>query len=817
MKIKKIFILLLLMFFLWGCNNEEVPNNNFQNKIDIYYEEQIQNTIFIENQGILQEPTKPTKEGFIFDGWFVDYACTEYFDFQTPITSSLTLYGKFLKAYTITFENTNIPNQIVGEQKKINKPDTPIKEGYTFEGWYLNEACTNEYDFSTKVTNNLKIYAKWKEIEKIYFVTFNVDNEINTIEISQNKTISEPPKPTKDGYKFKGWYSDNEFTNKYNFDSPITSNITLYALFIKVYTITFETLYGTVEDIIVEENTKISKLPVPNYDGYIFEGWYINSTIFDIDSTITEDITLIAKWTKVNLDKEEINIIAGKGYNEGAFVEIEKIPGYANVDNYKVYYKSNYSSSYIELDSNLIRDYDTYIRADILGLAKGQYTIKVKVLSLEKNINNIVVTNYDRSGYAHFNTNNSVGAYNNDGTIKENANIIYVTEKTKNTVTAVFNGKTYTGIANILKYSYRSTTPVVIRIIGTIAAATWKPIEYKGSFVIKDSNGNIITNDLEEDEIISLGINELNITDSITKLNNLTNKITYGSGEYDSSFNMVAISTAKNVTLEGVGTDAKIFQWGIVWRKCNYIEIRNLTFEGYPEDACSFEAGDTGATSLTDFKTGHIWVHNNTFNSGKNYWDVTYEQDKHNGDGSIDIKGLAYVTISYNHFYKNHKTGLVGGSDSQKSACITFHHNFYDHCASRLPLGRQANMHMYNNYYYKTSSTNMSIRAGGYAFIENCVFENCNNPMTITEGSYGKGVIKSYNNEIINCTGKNQAIDVTSRVEKVANDNIYHQNFDIDSSVFYFDDVKQITKVKIMHDVTEVKEYVMANAGVIKR
>ena len=109
---------------------------------------------------------------------------------------------------------------------------------------------------------------------------------------------------------------------------------------------------------------------------------------------------------------------------------------------------------------------------------------------------------------------------------------------------------------------------------------------------------------------------------------------------------------------------------------------------------------------------------------GINYWDVCNEQDKHDGDGSVDLKGNKNITISYNIFTETHKTGLVGGSDSAKTTNVTFHHNYYLNCGSRLPLGRQAVMHMYNNYYYGSTGTNMSIRAGGYAFIENSIFEN---------------------------------------------------------------------------------------------
>lgn len=94
---------------------------------------------------------------------------------------------------------------------------------------------------------------------------------------------------------------------------------------------------------------------------------------------------------------------------------------------------------------------------------------------------------------------------------------------------------------------------------------------------------------------------------------------------------------------------------------------------------------------------------------------------------------------------------------------MTFHHNYYENCASRLPLGRQANMHMYNNYYYKSTGTNMSIRANGYAFVENCYVEACNNPFE----TKGTGVIKLYGTTIVSSKGTNTAVVASSREEYV--------------------------------------------------
>lgn len=811
---KKILFILFLLSLLVSCMptaKEPTKENETYHKVDFYYDKQVQLSYQVKENQLISIPQTPTKEGFVFDGWYVDYEYKQQFDFSTEINQSLTLYGRFLEIFTVTFDEYETSSVVIGNT--VEKPKDPVKEDYVFIGWYYNDEL---FDFNTKIDKDITLIAKFKQDEnKTFTVTFTDTDIVEKVKL--NQTVTKPNDPTKEGYRFEGWYINLEDEIKFDFKTKITQDIILYPNFIKIYKIILEDIHNQHEDITVDENTNITFLPTPTKTGYEFMGWYLNSILFDSSSIITSDITLVAKWNKINLDDSKINILSYGGYNEGAYVEFNKVEGYLSKNNYSIYYKKQTETNYIKLDSNLIQENEDVIRADILGITEGYYDIKITLENIETTIPNILVSKHDRSGYAHFNTTSSVGGYNLDGTPKDNAVIIYVTENTKNSVTASFSGKTYTGIAEILKNASKCSNPLIIRILGTITAATWKPISYSSNVTVVDKNGNKITSSLDEADIISKGVNELNITDNITKLNGLTNKISYSGGEYDSNFNMLYVQNAKNITVEGVGPNAKIFQWGFCFKNCSYIEVRNLTFDDYTEDACSFEGSDTSAASFKDFEYGHIWVHNNTFNEGINYWDVTAEQDKHEGDGATDFKGLIYITLSYNHYYKNHKTGLIGGSNSQTTACVTFHHNFYEECSSRLPLGRQANMHMYNNYYYKISGTTMSIRAGGYAFIENCVFESCNNPMSVADdATYGTGTIKSYNNEVISCKGNNHSTTVSSRTEQVTNKNRFDQNFDTNPNNFYYDQTTKQTNVTNLLPTSAVKTYVKEQAGVLK-
>lgn len=539
-----------------------------------------------------------------------------------------------------------------------------------------------------------------------------------------------------------------------------------------------------------------------------------------------------------------ISITKSGGYNEGAFVEFAKVSGCTLAD-YEVSYQKEGTSSYTTIDSDLIREGANTIRADIVGLSAGTYQVKVKAKTVEAVQSNLTVSAYDRSGYAHFGTTTGVGAYNNDGTLKSNAIVVYVTNETKNTVTTTIAGKTYTGLVAILQAQSKSSVPLNIRLIGKISTNQWK---YKCDEprLTDDTNQQLDTfwkNEFETtygDNLAGLTVKYMDkvkgksytyktkatglgtpsegsssvktCTYKGTDFPNLTGKTVY---DDDSYFNMLDVTKAKNVTVEDIGTDAQIFQWGFTWGSCSSIEVRNITFVDNPEDACSFEGDDKNPTQY-----GRYWVHHNVFNRGKNNWDVSGERDKYAGDGSTDFKGIYGITSSYNVFNNCKKTGLVGGSNSVLTKDVTFHHNYYNQVGSRLPLGRQANMHFYNNYYYKCS-TCQDIRANAFVLSESNYFEQCGNAQLVTRDSTYKGtIIKSYNDVFNNCT-TTQSTKVTSRTEAISggvckpDGSSDYNNFDTDASLFYYDTTNQCSEVTVLNKAEEVPTIVPKVAGVL--
>jgi len=548
--------------------------------------------------------------------------------------------------------------------------------------------------------------------------------------------------------------------------------------------------------------------------------------------------------SSISSSSEKEKLLNCGAYEEGMFAYWE-----GSINNLvKVEYANALDRNFVEIDKELIRVTDNnLIRADVVGISEGDYILRVTKdngIILESDILN--VGSYDRSGYAHFeyekdntgvNVNDGIGAYTNNGTLKENAKVLYVTDDTKNSVKLTIEGKEYEGLLNILNAQQYSTVPLDVRILGSIKTVQWNKKEAlvdenKEAYMV-GSDGKIYKETLTDDQIIEYGINSYSddLAKGITKLNGLSSKASYSKKEYDSAWNNGNVKSAQNLTVEGIGNDATLFQWGFTWKACKSLEVRNLIFDDYTEDACGIE-GSVSSTNIENFAEGHIWVHNNVFEQGVNNWDITMEQDKHEGDGATDLKKIAFITLSYNHYHNNHKTGLVGGGNTQLTSCITFHHNWYEKCSSRLPLAREANMHMYNNYYDGSTGTNMSLRANAYAFIEGCYFENCNNPISIDEktGSgqgdnkdeagnkikfdFYKGQAKIYNCDFVQCKGQLGGVFAKVREEAVENTNLYSQTFDTDSSIFYYDNTLNKTNAYRLTSALTAKDDCINLSGV---
>ena len=527
------------------------------------------------------------------------------------------------------------------------------------------------------------------------------------------------------------------------------------------------------------------------------------------------------------------------GLNEQIIVKTPKV---FNLD-YEVYYKKSTDDEYVKLDSELTLKGEEYNIAYILGVSAGEYDVKVKIPAAGMEATaSVSVFAQDRSGYAHFGATEGVGAYNNDGTLKEGTKIIYVTNENKNTVTYTIDGTEYVGLVNILQAQYKSDTPMLIRVIGKITTNQWnyKNVEPRlsdGSNATDDFFENTFSAEYGENLVNLIvkmkgnggGAKTYNYKTTPTGLTDvrLTNSgsgtTTYKGSDFpklsgksvfddDSYYNMLEVKGSKNITIEGVGTDAEFFQFGIGFEECSNIEIKNITFTGYPEDAINF----MGKERVDLAKHGRYWVHNCTFNRGYNAWDISGERDKYAGDGTVDFNNVSNATLAYNHFNNPKKTMLFGSGDSQACMNMTMHHNYFYKVESRIPLGRNVNIHSYNNY-FDQCSTCSDLRKNSYIFSENNYFNNCKYPFKLSSSvskSFGDVFASSSANGATVVTQRDKTVSATCKPDNSTN----LGNFDTNSKLFYYDATGKRSDVANMLEAKDVPSLVpqYAGAGIIE-
>ena len=389
-----------------------------------------------------------------------------------------------------------------------------------------------------------------------------------------------------------------------------------------------------------------------------------------------------------------IQITEAKGWQESAYLKWAPFEG---ASSYNVYVDGK------KIDAQLIRQYASYYRADVLGLKAGTYSVKVVPVNAEgteiagaNTASNLVVKSYNREGFAHFKY-DGVGAYNNDGTLKAGAKVLYITAKTAKTVSTTVNtgkSETITGLQSIIDaYSKgKDKTPIAFRIIGKV---------------------------------------------SLSDLDHIS-----------SSAEGLQIKGAKmNMTFEGVGDDATVYGFGFLLREAESVEFRNFAIMRCLDDAMSL-----------DTKNSHVWIHNMDLFYGKK----GSAADQAKGDGTVDIKGDSkYITVAYNRFWDNGKASMCGMKSETGENWITYHHNWFDHSDSRMARVRTMSVHMYNNYYQHCDVYGIGATSGSSVFMESNYFDAVKRPiMSSLQGTDAKGdgtfsgekggLIKAYGNVFAN-------------------------------------------------------------------
>ena len=196
-----------------------------------------------------ESPSAPTRSGYTFNGWYTKPSGGSKFDFDSEITGDITLYAHWSspdsgssssssERYTVTFEcngGSAVASQTVRDGRTASEPEAPQREGYRFQGWYTDSALTQAYDFSTPVRGNLTLYAGWisstaPEQCTVTFVLNDGNPGAYARQVLEFGALAQQPQdPERENYAFTGWYTQPQAVTKYDFSSPVTEDVTLYA------------------------------------------------------------------------------------------------------------------------------------------------------------------------------------------------------------------------------------------------------------------------------------------------------------------------------------------------------------------------------------------------------------------------------------------------------------------------------------------------------------------------------------------------------------------------------------------------------------
>ena len=266
--------------------------------------------------GTVTLPAKPTRAGYTFDGWFTaQTGGTEYGSTSTPPDGNLVVHAQWTRdPFTVTYQEyggTTVSDSEFVSGGTVTLPANPTRAGYTFDGWFTAQTGGTKYgSTSTPPDGNLVVHAQWTQISAntVFSVTYQEHGGTTVADATfvSGGTVTLPADPTRAGYTFDGWFTEETDGTKYNSTfSPTDENVVVHAQWTQIpFSVTFEEHGGTT----VPNETFVSggtvTLPAdPTRAGYTFNGWFTaqtggtkyNSSFSPADG----NLVVHAQWTQI--------------------------------------------------------------------------------------------------------------------------------------------------------------------------------------------------------------------------------------------------------------------------------------------------------------------------------------------------------------------------------------------------------------------------------------------------------------------------------------------------------------------------------------
>jgi uncharacterized protein (TIGR02145 family)/uncharacterized repeat protein (TIGR02543 family) len=279
---------------------------------------------------------EPTRENHTFDGWYKDVVgVREKVTENEVYREDVTLYAHWVYTgvhYTITFDANGGAVDPTSEETDVGgilqDLPTPERDGYAFIGWFTEKTGGTAVSTNTVFSKEETVYAQWVLItSSMYTVTFNAHGGAVTpksgVTGEDGKLLVPLPTPTREGFAFRGWFSENDSVTA---SSIFRENTTVHATWnIIHYTITFDATGGTVSPTTgtTGPHWELDSLPAATRDGYTFIGWYTEKTggvhVVPHSTPLIGDISIYAHWAEN--PPSLVDSRDGKTYRETAIGE----------------------------------------------------------------------------------------------------------------------------------------------------------------------------------------------------------------------------------------------------------------------------------------------------------------------------------------------------------------------------------------------------------------------------------------------------------------------------------------------------------------
>lgn len=280
----------------------------------------------------------PVRDGYTFEGWYYNGKLWE--SGTTMPAENITLVAMWARrTFTVSFSvgdgATGVADQTIYFGFKATKPTDPVRSGYSFGGWMLNES---EYDFGTPVRDNITLTAKW--LPRTYSIDYVLGGGMNASSNPASYNIESGTivlaDPAREGFIFLGWYDAEQNGNRVTeIKAGSTGRITLYARWqANTYIVDFVLNGGTMkntEQIVVAGGTVAFE--EPTRENYLFMGWFTDAACtqrYDFSTPVTGDLTLYAKWrlsviSGTASDGTIVTITSDDGFDDGTTIRFTEV------------------------------------------------------------------------------------------------------------------------------------------------------------------------------------------------------------------------------------------------------------------------------------------------------------------------------------------------------------------------------------------------------------------------------------------------------------------------------------------------------------